>query len=406
MATTQVTRQELLAAYDVWLGQPVRVLELRSERVDELVPTEMDILFFQPAGIEQLSERKQFTYIATAGMSTRTLPGPYERVEMILRVDGPQSFDKLENLGRVLAQLALVPFAESIPFAPNQLLCGIPLPVFEKMNCVLVTHWAVLSEKWLSTSRPLALSLSIIPVFEDEAVVIRDIGDIEASRRFVREGINWNDPLRPRARLEESPEIVGTNKEEEVMSTENVSEAVRQTWADIEEWYRRNIPSLLTQLEKGATDDELGEFEKQLATSLPEDYKTSLQIHNGGSRIHNYSYLSTSESVNSWTLMKNLKAEGKFDDWGPEDDSGEIIQNTWWDLGWIPVAEHEAGTSICVDMAPGKSGVKGQILRVETTDEGPNPTEYKSFLQWLKAYKDDLYNDRYQISEHGDLDRK
>ena len=103
--------------------------------------------------------------------------------------------------------------------------------------------------------------------------------------------------------------------------------------------------------------------------------------------------------------MNQLKKEGAFDDQQLEVQDG-TFQKTWWHPHWIPVAEHKSGSLICIDLAPAEKGVLGQVLRVETHHDGPSPTKYKSFLEWLVAFKDDLLKGNYEVDEHGNINPK
>jgi cell wall assembly regulator SMI1 len=398
MAITNVRVENLLAAYRTWFGEPAKRLEFSHEQVDHRVPTELEVLFFQPANFAELPEAKCFTYIATAGMSTRTLSGPYERVEFIQRVDGRYSEEDLDQLGRTLAQLSVVPFLEHLAVAPGQLLGDIPWPIFVGMNSMLLTDCAIVSNQ-LSTDEPVAILLNVIPLFQGEAEIIARIGELEAGRRFLREGINWHDPRRRSAALSRMNGWEVEGRQTEVMSS---LESIDQSWDEIEDWYRKNASEALEELNQAASDDEISELENHLGVSLPEDYKASLRRHNGGGRIHNYNYLSSNTVQRSWDLMRELKAEGKFDDSQLETD-GTSFEPTWWHLGWTPVAEHKTGSLICLDLAPLEPGLVGQILRVDTHYDGPSTTKYRSFAEWLSGYKEELYSGLYAPDDHGNL---
>lgn len=200
---TNITLSDLHVAYEKWAGQPVWTLELRKNEINEQIPTEMNILFFQPAREDNLSDEEYFTYIATAGMSTRTMKGLCKHIELIICVAGRQHSEDLRALGRRLAELAVIPFREESYFAPNLIVCNVSLPLFQKMNCVLVTNWGTHSPEYLPGIVPPVQVLCVRPIYESEANVIDKIGDIEAIRRFMSEGVNLDDPKRPPACLEE-----------------------------------------------------------------------------------------------------------------------------------------------------------------------------------------------------------
>ncbi|WP_228062085.1 SMI1/KNR4 family protein [Coleofasciculus sp. LEGE 07081] len=368
--------------------------------MNEKIPPQLDILFFQPAAEDNLSEDEYFTYIATAGMSTRIMQEPCKHVELILCVQERQPQAALELLGRRLAELAVLPFREGTSFTPNLLLYDVSLPLFERMDCALITNWGVYSPEWLPGIQPPVQLLSVKPVYKSEADIIEGIGDIEVCRRFRNEGINWDNPKRSPANLQVLPTIVEFEERRSVMAGTDVKTTIQNIWNDIKEWYTENASSLLENLKDGVSDQELREFEERVGLALPDDYKASLKLHNGDVYIHDYNYLSLDGVLNRWLRMKKMSEEGGFE--GREVfEAGEgIIQNTWWHPGWIPFAEDGGGNLICIDMAPDADGVVGQILNMELRS-GPGVSEYTSFLEYLEHYKDDLYAGVYEVDEDG-----
>jgi hypothetical protein len=203
MVDKNITLEDIRMAYERWAGSPSAVIELRRNEQNERVPTELDILFFQPTVEDHLSEEDYFTYIATVGMSTRVMQAPCLYAELIISVQKKQSPKAIEMLARRLAELAVLPFRASSYFAPNFLFYDISLPLFDRMNCVLITDWGVSSPEYLPGIQPPVRLLSVKPVYESEAKVIAVIGAIEACRRFRYEEINWDDPQRDPADLKE-----------------------------------------------------------------------------------------------------------------------------------------------------------------------------------------------------------
>lgn len=399
------TLSALHTAYERWAGIPAAILELQRDELKEQVPTELDILFFQPAEEDNLSEDEYFTYIATAGMSTRIMQGPCKHVELILCVQERQPQEALELLGRRLAELAVLPFREGTYFTPNLLLYDVSLPLFERMNCVLITNWGVYSPEWLPGIQPPVQLLSVKPVYKSEADIIERIGDIEACRRFRNEGINWDNPKRNPASLPVLTTIVEFEERRKLMAKTDVETTIQNIWNDIKEWYTENASSLLENLKDGVSAQELSEVEERVGLALPDDYKASLRVHNGDVYIHDYNYLSLDKVLDRWLRMTQKSEEGAFEGREVFEAGGGIIQNTWWHRGWIPFAEDGGGNLICIDMAPDADGVVGQILNMER-QSGPVVSEYTSFLEWLEHYKDDLYDGVYEVDEDGYLIEK
>ena len=185
----------------------------------------------------------------------------------------------------------------------------------------------------------------------------------------------------------------------------NINNLIINIWQDIRKWYIVNSPPRLEDLMDGISEEEIVELENKIGLSLPEAYKVSLRIHNGDCYISDYNYLNGESVFNQWLMMKELLEERKFEEFNINYPEKNIIQNKWWDLQWIPFAEDSGGNMICIDMNPGANGIKGQIIYMEI-HEGPIPSQYKSFLSWLESYKNDLYNDLYEVDEEGYISPK
>jgi cell wall assembly regulator SMI1 len=178
---------------------------------------------------------------------------------------------------------------------------------------------------------------------------------------------------------------------------------IENIWNDIKEWYRKKCPDRLEDLNEGASAQQLADLENAIGLRLPDDYKASLKIHNGDCYMTDYSYMSIDGVLRKWSMMKRLRDKGTFKESEIIDGGRQIIQNTWWHPGWIPFAEDGGGNMICIDMDPEVNGVQGQILYMETQAEGPIISNYKSFLEWIESYKNDLYDGKYEVDEYGYL---
>jgi len=173
------------------------------------------------------------------------------------------------------------------------------------------------------------------------------------------------------------------------MSSPEIEIAIAKAWEKIEVWYKKNAPSLLRFLNESASDEQLHELETRIEIPLPDDYKSSLKIHNGGIDIRSYNYLSTNEVLNTWLVRTEQSGQGTFEGREVFEQGGGVIQNTWWDHRWIPFAKDSGGNLVCIDMAPAVDGIEGQILYMEIAS-GPVASEYASFVEWLESYRDDL----------------
>ncbi len=418
MGETGVTLEALRAGFEAWSGSPVAVSEMRHNAPDQdtdadaaPAPAEMDILYFQPQEGDNLPEDEFFTTLATAGLSTHTMSERLPRVELVLDVRGRRGWDDLRLLGVRLAQLAVAPFyKETPPFEPEQVLRDVSFPLFAGMDCALVTEWGMYPpHEQLPQVDPPVYLLSIHPIYADEADVIERVGALEAARRFRAAGVEWDNPDRPPARLDDLPPLpLGPQAESDVAhvmeksgdAAAGVVMAIEDTWWAIEEWYREHAPRLHADLGTGLSEEQIRALEERLGLLLPSDYKASLRLHNGDVSVNDYHYLRADVVTDVWDSLTKRSEEGQFV--GREVDQGGagIIQDTWWHRGWIPFLEDSGGNMFCIDTVPAAEGVAGQVVQIEI-GAGPFPTAYPSFLAWLREYKDDLYRGKYIVDEDG-----
>lgn len=397
MILNNKSRSYLEEAYENLFGGPEFVLELHRQAADNNVPSELDILFF-------LSADKEFFFVATAGLSMRELVGMHPRIELIAQISSTVTKEDLLSFARDLAEFAVLPFRLRDSLETKQIIYDTRLSMFSKMDCLLITEWSPTNHDANKRDLPSPTLLRITPLFRKEADVLREIGlnDVffeNFSGRLSdpdREPIDFRDVLAP-----------GTGeleKEVESMRDDSIYKVVQDVWAEIERWYKANAPGLLDLLSEGADDDEVTRFENAGNLSLPEDYRASIQIHNGGGFIHNFIYLSLEESHAEWQRLKRTHER-------PDNKENRILKDEGLTTShtespkWVPIAEHKAGIVICLDMEPQVNGSIGNIIRFDY-EEGPSTTKYKSFLDWLRGYRDDLMQGQYEIDSYGFLNPK
>jgi cell wall assembly regulator SMI1 len=189
------------------------------------------------------------------------------------------------------------------------------------------------------------------------------------------------------------------------MLTDEIRTDISAQWDEIERWYADNAPRSHAALGAPATEQDLASLERVTGVVLPHDVRASLLRHNGSGKIHGLDYLDAGWAAQVWMRLNARLARGDFKGLEPADATGERFAAVWWSSKWLPVAEHRAGTLVCVDTAPGPEGTSGQILQLELDDEGPALTAWCSFAQWLDSYRLDLKAGKYRTDANGELDR-
>ena len=142
----------LRAAIVEEFGQPSDSFEFRHQGVSEEVPTEIDVLFFEPGPTDNHPLDDWFTYLVTCGLATRALPGSLERIELLMSVRRRLTRDERHNLGRRLAELGTIPFRDRFGVHPEMILSGVTLPLFDRMTHVVLNLY--LGGEYLPTNPP------------------------------------------------------------------------------------------------------------------------------------------------------------------------------------------------------------------------------------------------------------
>jgi cell wall assembly regulator SMI1 len=137
-----------------------------------------------------------------------------------------------------------------------------------------------------------------------------------------------------------------------------------QAWLD-ENWFEE------TALPPGANEKQIEAIEKTVGLKLPNDLKEFYRLHDGTGKITlmafdpwriTYPVLSLSGIAAQWkTIQKALKA-GAFDSADFANKPNGPIAKVWFHPAWIPVVDNQNGDYLFVDLAPGKGGLRGQVI--------------------------------------------
>ncbi|HEX5414886.1 MAG TPA: SMI1/KNR4 family protein [Chloroflexota bacterium] len=180
--------------------------------------------------------------------------------------------------------------------------------------------------------------------------------------------------------------------------------SVEAIWQDIGGWYREHAPRLAKELRPGESADAIEEFEKAVGIKLPADYRSSLEVQGGGVTLSDFAYLPLSDVRKWWQSMTKRTASQAPADEDAGNASNKLTSQRW-SREWIPFAADSAGNLLCIDLAPGPKGHVGQVIQVEPA-EGVFVTKFRSFGEWLAAYRDDLRRGAYEVDEDGLLQAK
>lgn len=160
--------------------------------------------------------------------------------------------------------------------------------------------------------------------------------------------------------------------EKELEAEQKEGERMRLLWERLEHWLEKHAPEVLSDLNPGATEEEIQELEQAIQYILPEDFKESLRIHNGQAGeslwlIGGWELLSAKRILDEWKVWKGLYNEGTFRDWKVE--AADEVEQVWWKPSWIPVTYNGCGDHHCMDVETGSAGRMGQIITMWHDDE-------------------------------------
>jgi len=365
--------EQIRAAIGSEFGSPFDTLELRHQGKSEEVPTEIDVLFFEPGPTDNQPLDDWFTYLVTCGLATRALPGSLERVELLMSVRRRLTRDERQRLGRRLAELGTVPFRDRFELYPEMILSDVALPLFERMTRVALSLY--LGGEYLPTDPPIAV-LDVTPVFETEAEQMRVMSVFEGLRRFAVAGVKRDDPERKEVDLASIPALPMAPREldlSEVVSMEEI-------WTELE----RKLGTEAG-LHGPATENSIRNLRERISSELPETYLASLRRHDGADNLDRFELLPVERIIEVRKGFLDQLHAGKFDDLTPRSDviTGKRIDRVWWNAAWIPFARRANGRLLFLDLDPWQHGIDGQILEWDST-KGPLGITDDSFEAWLK----------------------
>jgi cell wall assembly regulator SMI1 len=182
---------------------------------------------------------------------------------------------------------------------------------------------------------------------------------------------------------------------------------IHSTWQRIETWLRIHMPDIWQHLPSGALETEIRQAEMAIGLTLPEDFKASYLLHNGGYLIllaSEMNIFSLDDLVATWQMFQQLAEEETWTDAGPpyyvgnslEGSNFEAIQPVWWDTHWIPFGRDSAGNCCCIDFNPTQEGLPGQIIDWDH-EVGPSRVLAHSFSEVLSTFASDLEAGAYVI---------
>ena len=181
------------------------------------------------------------TVIYTVGLSRRYFESPCPWIELSFQAPGRHDRPQLEKLGMILGEL-VYDTLKVTHFTPNLLLTGLKRQFMPNMRDMLVIEGAGMRPLWIEMDDRIVRILQLLPLYQEEVPLIREMGFWNTYRRFIKQKINFLEPNRPKL----------TNRQfhpdDQQLAREVVinqgSPSKEKIWQDIQKWYRVNAPRI------------------------------------------------------------------------------------------------------------------------------------------------------------------
>jgi cell wall assembly regulator SMI1 len=170
------------------------------------------------------------------------------------------------------------------------------------------------------------------------------------------------------------------------------SKSIAESWERIRAFYPHQI------LHPGATPAAIAAFEEAIGLVLPDDFKESLRLHDGGDNFWFHStsgeFLSLAGMLKQWKTYRQAQRQGEYatEDWEASDIEGPI-KPVFWNTKRIVVTDN-SGDHWTLDLDPPQDGAYGQILD-HSHEVGPTQVLAGSWAELLSQLAVDLENGKY-----------
>ena len=180
------------------------------------------------------------------------------------------------------------------------------------------------------------------------------------------------------------------------------SKSVAESWQRIEAWYAKNADNQTSALAPGAADAQIEQLEKEIGAQLPDDFKESVRVHDGGPLVRvpprHGELLSLEEILDQWKMYSESQANDGYatgDDWLPPQLDGPI-KPIFWSQKRIFVTDN-SGDHLTLDLDPPADGKYGQVLH-HCHEVGPTGVVASGWAEFLATLVADLDDGKYMYS--------
>ena len=174
--------------------------------------------------------------------------------------------------------------------------------------------------------------------------------------------------------------------------------SLEKSWKRIVAWYEANVGPGSFPLAPGASRNEIEALEKVIGANLPDDFRNSMLLHNGGELgcwipWRNGYLLSLDQILREWKMYNKTYQQGGREslcspdsDYVPPNMKGPI-KPIFWNPRRVPVTEN-GERHLMLDLDPPAKGHYGQVISF--ADEGPRAVVAASWADFLEGFANDL----------------
>jgi cell wall assembly regulator SMI1 len=186
------------------------------------------------------------------------------------------------------------------------------------------------------------------------------------------------------------------------------SKTVAESWERIERWYAEYAAPLTPSWPPGASAAAIRQFEKAIGATLPDEFKESVRIHDGGGDWwvpwREGELLSLDGILKEWRWYFEWYAKGDDAPDDEDEDDSDLdelqgpIKRVVWNQTRIPVTNNSSN-HLMLDLDPPADGVYGQLID-HTRSAGPTRVVATGWGEFLRNLVADLESGRYVYLEH------
>ena len=153
-----------------------------------------------------------------------------------------------------------------------------------------------------------------------------------------------------------------------------------ELWQRLEAWAATNAPTMLEDLNPGATNEQINELQAALGRELPASFVESLKVHNGesdGWPCKAFAEMGAYHSCDA--ILENYQTRWQFggmaDEFTEEERAQQVrdgiifvsgpVRSVMFSQDWIPILDCNGDIFWAIDLDPADGGTVGQIIQVD-----------------------------------------